>query len=100
MKAKYAIKDLLRIHAVRKQTRKMFPSLLLHKKAASIGFQECFMQIEFMQFAHKHQFCSVTQNVQSAQPKSKHKGKMSRHKANLFKTLFRLETHNLHSIAA
>lgn len=29
MKAKYAIKDLLRIHAVRKQTRKMFASLLL-----------------------------------------------------------------------
>jgi hypothetical protein len=62
MKAKYAIKGLLRIHAVQ-QTREMF-----------LGCTEkmCLMQIEFMQFVHKHQFYAVTENC--AISAAKHKG--------------------------
>jgi hypothetical protein len=54
MKAKYAIKGLLRIHAVQ-QTRKI-SCLALHKTTEKMRL----MQIEFMQNVHKHQFYAVT----------------------------------------
>jgi hypothetical protein len=60
MKAKYAIKGLLRIHAVQ-QTRKMF-SIVAQTKRKIVRL----MQIGFMQFVHKHQFYAVTERLQSA----------------------------------
>lgn len=65
MKAKCAIKGLLRAHAARDQQRKYF-HFSLH--FAFVATTKCLMQI-----VHKHQLYAVTQNAQSAKQQQKEK---------------------------
>ena len=81
MKAKYAIKGLLRIHAVRgKQTRKMFS---VRRRGGGGGGRGktvalWIMQIGFMEFVHKHQFNAVANEKETA-PRNQHKSPAQTH---------------------